>query len=402
MKKLLILGNGFDLAHGLPTKYEHFLIFSKEVMKIKDDDITYKIITFNNSKILKSYFEKVDDLDSSIVNKFKKLLSNNIWYNYLQDVYNSEKMKGENWIDFESEISVIIEFLDRNCNDLSKDTYDVLSNIHNNIESGILEKIKKLERTFFVIYRSKKKEYKLINVKNFRKDLNENLKNFTEALEIYLSEFVLKQQIDVYSPDIKAIEPDYIINFNYTNTYSKIYHSSIPEFHIHGACRNDVFVGKNNMVLGIDEYWSKQERDDHTNFTIFKKFAQRIQKRTGIEHKKIYDEMKSYNSLPTDETNKVYIFGHSLAVTDKDILKMFFKKGFEVTIFCMDEEKEGEYIANVIKIIGEKELIKRVNQNPPTIIFKQQAPMMAKATDTTFHPDCEEEEEPEKYPIAAK
>ena len=26
-KKVLILGNGFDLAHGLPTKYEHFLDF---------------------------------------------------------------------------------------------------------------------------------------------------------------------------------------------------------------------------------------------------------------------------------------------------------------------------------------------------------------------------------------
>lgn len=24
---ILVIGNGFDLAHGLPTKYEHFLEF---------------------------------------------------------------------------------------------------------------------------------------------------------------------------------------------------------------------------------------------------------------------------------------------------------------------------------------------------------------------------------------
>lgn len=31
---ILILGNGFDLAHDLPTKYSHFLMFCKNVEKI--------------------------------------------------------------------------------------------------------------------------------------------------------------------------------------------------------------------------------------------------------------------------------------------------------------------------------------------------------------------------------
>lgn len=33
-KKILILGNGFDLAHGLPTKYSHFLDFCQRVEEI--------------------------------------------------------------------------------------------------------------------------------------------------------------------------------------------------------------------------------------------------------------------------------------------------------------------------------------------------------------------------------
>ena len=42
---------------------------------------------------------------------------------------------------------------------------------------------------------------------------------------------------------------------------------------------------------------------------------------------------------------------------------------FNVKIFCRDEETEGEYIANVIKIIGEDELIKKVNHYPPKLEF---------------------------------
>lgn len=30
-KTILFLGSGFDLAHGLPTKYSHFWIYVKEL-----------------------------------------------------------------------------------------------------------------------------------------------------------------------------------------------------------------------------------------------------------------------------------------------------------------------------------------------------------------------------------
>ena len=33
-KTILILGNGFDLAHGLPTKYSNFLDFCRRVEMI--------------------------------------------------------------------------------------------------------------------------------------------------------------------------------------------------------------------------------------------------------------------------------------------------------------------------------------------------------------------------------
>ena len=42
--KILIIGNGFDLYHKLPTGYKDFLFFAKN-WKIFKDNIGYKIMT---------------------------------------------------------------------------------------------------------------------------------------------------------------------------------------------------------------------------------------------------------------------------------------------------------------------------------------------------------------------
>lgn len=41
-KTVLILGNGFDLAHGLPTRYSDFLDFCQMVEKFWSDRIIEK------------------------------------------------------------------------------------------------------------------------------------------------------------------------------------------------------------------------------------------------------------------------------------------------------------------------------------------------------------------------
>lgn len=139
------------------------------------------------------------------------------------------------------------------------------------------------------------------------------------------------------------------------------------------------------MVLGIDEYWGENERNERTNFTIFKKFSQRIQKHTGNESYKFLKVIrqifeKNKNSFP-NFVNKldlhpygvsnVYIFGHSLDITDKDILSSFIgDDSTSVTVFCKDKGTEGELIANTIKLITEERLIEKSNNVPPKLQYK--------------------------------
>lgn len=49
---ILVIGNGFDLAHGLPTKYEHFLEWVKvikQVVKVKKGE-TFKDVDWGECK----------------------------------------------------------------------------------------------------------------------------------------------------------------------------------------------------------------------------------------------------------------------------------------------------------------------------------------------------------------
>jgi len=423
-KKILILGNGFDLAHRLPTKYSDFLEFCMMIERIhyesqnkgftqyKFDEIIIsnwevdsvkKRIIKNLKEIL--FEEKILENDyrrytgyrrhtivsnDTIVKEIYKYLDGNIWYRYFVKIYNNKKIKGENWIDFESEISYIVQFLDKNENNLSNS----IKNIYKNFESCATSNNKlyyfynELRINFFDYKKTFKKNVLRkvgVTVKDLREKCFCDLERLCVALEIYLANFVEEIEIGVKLNEIKKINPDYVINFNYTNIYKKLYGKDEEIFYIHGKCNKNGNIEKNNMVLGIDEYWSEQECDKHTNYTIFKKFAQRIRKKTGVKNYRFLEEIndifkESGAVWPVNDdkyvmhsigTTKVYVFGHSLDITDKDILKDFFdNEATAVTIYCKDKGTEGELIANVIKLIGEECLLKKANQVPPKIEFK--------------------------------
>ena len=88
--------------------------------------------------------------------------------------------------------------------------------------------------------------------------------------------------------------------------------------------------------------------------------------------------------------HNVYIFGHSLDVTDKDILRnLILNDNVYTTIYyCKKKDAYGNYdngrkdrgqkIANLVKVIGQEELIKRTGGSTKTIEFALQQDMVEK------------------------
>lgn len=404
-KTILILGNGFDLAHGLPTKYSHFLDFCQRVEMIwiyginnnkqtiahfkrawidnweTDEKFKYTIATeFCNRKIkINSEGKHEISSDNAELSEIHNLLDDNVWYKYFLKLYEMHCMKGENWIDFESEIRFIIKKVDQESLSLTEPWNDVID------KAIVFSKFEIFTKQLKFDKHAQRKEWTSdhkVTVKDFREKAFEDLEHLTRALELYLVAFVEKIPISKRIPEITNLTPDYVINFNYTDTYERTYKKG-KVYHIHGKANAERSAEANDMVLGIDEYWDGDEQNERTNFTIFKKFSQRIQKHTGNESYKYLKEMQKLFKEKTgwlgnadifkdhpDGVSYVYVFGHSLDVTDRDILSSFIgDDSTSVIVYCMDKGTEGELIANTIKLISERRLLDKSNHVPTKLDY---------------------------------
>ena len=67
---------------------------------------------------------------------------------------------------------------------------------------------------------------------------------------MYLIAFVEKIPIDKKIPEMVDLTPDYVITFNYTNTYETLYKKG-EVYHIHGKTDVTRSAEENDMVLGM-------------------------------------------------------------------------------------------------------------------------------------------------------
>lgn len=75
-----------------------------------------------------------------------------------------------------------------------------------------------------------------------------------------------------------------------------------------------------------------------------------------------------------DIIGHIYIFGHSLDVTDKDILKELIESQITtIAIFYHDKKIYARQISNLVKILRYENLISMTQGPDKSIIFKQQS-----------------------------
>jgi hypothetical protein len=113
-KKVLIIGNGFDLHHELPTKYSQFIEVLKNIETLEIEKNT--ILTFENlfnnvdkyHEIKKRFnTEKISYKNDRIL-EIKKKLETNLWFQSFKS-----KLEFEYWIDVENEIKETLIVFDK-------------------------------------------------------------------------------------------------------------------------------------------------------------------------------------------------------------------------------------------------------------------------------------------------
>ena len=413
---ILVIGNGFDLAHGLPTKYTDFLewivaeVEFWEHLKMQGREMANRIMSLPLILNIPEDRKRKMDINSTISHQVElwDCINDNVWFEYFLQC----DMHGdENWIDFESEISEVIQTLD---SDVRGNLYDIIHRLSINfLADKFLNHQNYIDNDGFMTEEERRNyvEKPPISFLELRNILLRDLNKVIRALEIYLSDYVSELKIEGVLPEIKNIEINYVLSFNYTNTYEKIYGSGkdIEYEYIHGKANINNTINSNNMVLGIDEYLPDNRKNKDIEFIAFKKYFQRIHKETGCKYKEWVDEIKtgyekyqrrqndawaeiiesfkdgSINQIPYQKqvfcekiqeecpTHKLYIFGHSLDVTDGDILRdLILNDNVYTTIYYLNKDVMGQQIANLVKVIGQDELIKRTGGSKKTIAFKKQ------------------------------
>ena len=379
-KKILLIGNGFDLAHGLPTSYKDFLDFCKMVRElytypIIDNEYNQKkLIDWNTDKTIKSkllecYENRKNCFEDKITTQCKELdelydcIKENVWINYFLE---REKSIGENWIDFESEISNVVQAIETLKGYIERDE-DVLK-IKDTKQQTIIYFLKIAKKSLQDVFNLKR-------IDGFIEDISIELDKLIRSLEIYICEFVNEIDIIKENDDIKTITPDYVLSFNYSNTYERIYGQSkeVTYDYIHGKADIENNVDTCNLVLGIDEYL-EDDKNDKLEFIAFKKFYQRIYKSTDSTYMKWVEQIKKYPEV----NHNLFIFGHSLDKTDRDILKLLICNDNVTTKIYYYRKELGKLIKNLVRIMGQDELISRTMGEHKTIEFIPQTVFVAK------------------------
>lgn len=385
-KKILLIGNGFDLAHGLPTSYKDFLDFCKMVRElytypIIDNEYNQKkLIDWNTDKTIKSkllecYENRKNCFEDKITTQCKELdelydcIKENVWINYFLE---REKSIGENWIDFESEISNVVQAIETLKGYIERDE-DVLK-IKDTKQQTIIYFLKIAKKSLQDVFNLKR-------IDGFIEDISIELDKLIRSLEIYICEFVNEIDIIKENDDIKTITPDYVLSFNYSNTYERIYGQSkeVTYDYIHGKADIENNVDTCNLVLGIDEYL-EDDKNDKLEFIAFKKFYQRIYKSTDSTYMKWVEQIKKYPEV----NHNLFIFRHSLDKTDRDILKLLICNDNVTTKIYYyrknknDKKELGKLIKNLVRIMGQDELISRTMGEHKTIEFIPQTVFVAK------------------------
>lgn len=374
---ILIIGNGFDLAHKLPTKYTDFLDFLENVRILKeempqnleqlsdkiDENLRQYLFNSNSSRL------DINSKHQNYITEMYELSKDNLWITWFNQERKLNKTLGKYWIDFEAEISKVIQKIESTLLELSPieeciDNYNELRFELNKypIFNLFINKIYDIDKS------------DEINMERITEKLHNDLNKLIRCFEIYLEDFVKNIDISQLSLDIYNLNVDKILTFNYTNTYQKLYYTDVDCDHIHGKADINNNIESDNMVLGIDDYLNEDEKFTNTNFIEFKKYYQRLIKGTNCDYKKWIDEINQTKSFTK---HNVYIFGHSLSSTDRDVLLDFIENEKTIiTIYYNNSNQYSDQICNLVHLIGPDKLNEWVHQAKPKIKFVKQQPMI--------------------------
>jgi len=388
MNRLIIVGNGFDLAHGLPTGYGHFVNwFWRRVLdkipNLQTKEYTDELISIQLLFKQQSWFKANQD--------FEKVKSYSQLKSFIESYSESYQMQSAEqydrcYIKFNSSFLKIIsdEQSIQNWVDIENEYYKLLKDCLKEKDNS---KVKKLNGEFEQVKQLLEKYLneeieKWFNFRNF------NNTTITDIFEIkhrnfkdddinfdddYLEEFPRKHHDEIiavnklignYKGDLRIFtlktevprQENLFLNFNYTNSvdgYIQYLSSGTDmrpfgtshQIQIHGRLKDP--NNKVNFGFGdeMDKHYQEIEEKDDNEYLKYIKSFQYLQ---NSNYKRVLDFIER-------DIFQVYIMGHSCGLSDRILLNTIFEHSncISIKVFYhkFDEPKADGSTDNYTEIV---------------------------------------------------
>lgn len=351
MNRIYIIGNGFDLSHGLPTSYNDFIKFliKKEFYnlidklpdKIKDIDLNHqflgkliikdqKILDFKNynsfielGEYEKNYFNNLkNEFTQNPLSCHKKYFNINQANDFLKNILNSNHFL---WGKIELQyFDSLLKLLSRfNTNNKERNHLNLVDELNKNLDFIKNELVSYLT----YIQENNKIDYTESEVCEL---LNEKINPKTRVINSRnKGKIVINDKID----------QNLFLNFNYTDTFSylrKICNIHISNLNIHGNIKKS-----NDIIFGFGDENTIEYKQIENSEDVF---LENIKSFKYLKNKN-YDNLIGYIERNFYE---VYLLGHSCSVTDRVLLKKIFENTNCLTIKIIprhgnEEERYNNY-----------------------------------------------------------
>ena len=319
MNRILLIGNGFDLAHNLKTGYNSFIenLWNDIKVDFKDEfkpfgkeypysmaDVIEIIVSCRNNRNLSSNTDWLYYNPNGCIGYpwFEEILKS---YTRISEPENGLPTTRIRYIN--AFLGVISKnYTSKNWSGIETDYYGELIKC---LSDKSDKRVEQLHKEFSYIEKNLKRYLEDLTVKNPVKKI-EKIRRIIDDYELKVDEFYKK-------PTKPSLEETLLLSVNYTNTEKLYIKDDSKILHIHGELNNP----DNPIIFGYGDETDKEYKT--------------IKSQTNNEYLKNMKSLKYYEAdnhrilrqfIDTNEY-EVFVMGHSCGISDKDLLKPLFEDG---------------------------------------------------------------------------
>lgn len=378
MNRIILIGNGFDIANGLETHYSDFIIwlwkelnskYNSHIENSKSEFIIENLVTyfpFTNSEPI----EPIDLIPTGdyFINKTKTSQLCRIYFDNTFFKIITTNFKNKNWVDIEEDYFNAlkecikgkyvggISKLNGDFKTIKNYLEDYLNNVQINHSNDSVNS-NNLSQNFNVA------DFSIDGIKQLREKYYQ--RNEEDISKFERIEFQMKRGKSGYMRCNTEIFPENILflNFNYTSLPTKIIqrikenswqldewaNTPMEAIYIHGELKNV----QNPIIFGYGDEQDEIHKEIEKRGDIYLDNIKTINYLKTANYKKLLNYLES-------DFYQVFIFGHSCGLSDKTLLNTIFEHENCVSIkpfFFINEKGHNNYediIKNIYRVFSTK------------------------------------------------